>query len=1729
MSTIDKKGDLDASSAGTLEVGEKDTQHTLSAIISAVDALNIENGNLSISPADFNLPFMDTVFSRLLNVPSLTFTGAAKSTDDAGASITGTVDLFGYTKLSCSLNFSDDDDNVLAAVSATLAPDQTIAVPLLPWLNTQSPTIKASITENIDICNLGFDVDIVLENKDTIPVSINNQQADRWQLEIAKELDQSVTADDLVYLAGGETLDSFLPSELTSILQGIQLDNLDASFNTKDHILENFTSAITVTNGWPMVPGVVELKPGLGINLTIGTSINSSENSSETATETAETGSITTSISTAANVNATFSLGSVEVPISIGANINGSTNLWTFGIQPDQQVMLPSFSDLLALAGGNDFLNTLPAGLAQIPGINIDKFTVDVDVTNKQLTELDFTATTASSWPVISGYFEVNRISADFAITNLTTQAERQVIGDLYAQFNVGDVPLRCQLQNTPEDQDWSITAGLTPGSVLDLTQVATNLFEGLATLPDDLPKVTFNTLEVIVSPEKQTFNFAAASTDNWQLLPGFAIDGIGTSFDRTVKETTAEEGTAKKQTAELSGQISATTVVAGITLDLEAALNDAKTEGWNFKGTQQPDSKPISIGDLIQSLASIFGNVELPTILTGLTVESLAVSFNTTTKDFIFHCLVKDAAIPALSLAIDIAITHKNAEEYESKYSGTATYKSGSVDLSFELDFINTVAKDGNSAKTVAKYNADTPPTLQQFLTMLATDLGWDANLPKELNFDADLKSMTLEFDKSENKPTKIDGAGLFDLSFGSGEPWTFYTSYSNDTHFDGKDNRAIGSGKDPAYVFGAALSGILDLSKLPLVGQIPGISDFSIDKLGFYYTDAPFTEENNKLIFSVAELGTDTQLQPDAPAAFVSQPGFSLMSLFGNQSVPEDNQQPNATPLGTSTGTPAAGEAPSFSDNTNVPRKPISWLSLNKTIGPVSLDKVGLSFSLPSKGTTGELGILGLYLEGGFAVGGLALQLDGLGISFPLPAPGGKLQNPLDDVDFHLHGAAMQLQEPGLDIAGGFLSLSDDDINMIGDFSLKAGPYGLSAYGGFAGAISDPSLFAFVHLNAPLGGPPFFFVTGVSGGFGINRAFKLPTFAELPTYPLLPSAPAVPTADDLAGKSNEEKLQAMTAALVGLSEYIPVENGQYWFALGLDVTSFEMIEVSAIMSISFGNSLQFAVIGAAVMTLPVKEPKPIAYVQINFEVSYSSTDELLAVQGAITPSSFIFDGLAQLQGGFAFYTWLSGPHASDFVLTIGGYSSHYTPPKHYPMVPRVGLRANLGVVNIVGQSYFALVPNAMMAGMSVNVTAKLGPISAWFYAGTDFYLGWKPFSYSADVGITLGARFTLNLGFVKTKITVHVGVILSLWGPGFGGSAKVDLDIISFTIRFGDKRQPVPLVGWDDFKDFLPSVPVSQQQPEPKPLRTQSLMLAAIADPKAASSSTPEPSEKPLVNLYINTGLLKQFSDKDRIDDLDWLVDANQFEIRTESTAPCSALNYNHATLADDYNYLKPGDLGEQIRSTDHKDQQAPYYVYETPKGDTPWYENRYGTPPMGLTDIESSHNVTFYNYVNGNKGDAVEDVIVTLNTSNVAKSLWGNQPVSTKNAPATESTIANSLVGLAFSPMIWSPKRTTYIPYYYLVFDTNNLFLEPSVAPEITDTSFSDPKHIYQEMQDGSLFKSTQAARSGVVDLLTDLGFDELQLDNASELSTQDYVADPVLVYMSSTTETQLGQRQ
>jgi hypothetical protein len=209
------------------------------------------------------------------------------------------------------------------------------------------------------------------------------------------------------------------------------------------------------------------------------------------------------------------------------------------------------------------------------------------------------------------------------------------------------------------------------------------------------------------------------------------------------------------------------------------------------------------------------------------------------------------------------------------------------------------------------------------------------------------------------------------------------------------------------------------------------------------------------------------------------------------------------------------------------------------------------------------------------------------------------------------------------------------------------------------------------------------------------------------------------------------------------------------------------------------------------------------IAQVTMLLRARFSIDEGVISVEAQLAPDSYILSQACRLTGGFAVYFWFDGPHAGDFVITLGGYHPLFNKPAHYPTVPRLGFHWQVGsVLSLKGEMYFALCAHAIMAGGRLEASFRLGSLWANFIAEAHFLISWKPYYYD----ILIQVRIEAGLGWLGP---VGLGVKLHLWGPEFGGTATFRIIFIKVTIKFGDQssRLPTP-IDWSTFKtSFLPS----------------------------------------------------------------------------------------------------------------------------------------------------------------------------------------------------------------------------------------------------------------------------------------------------------------------------------
>ncbi|HEY4359259.1 MAG TPA: DUF6603 domain-containing protein [Acidobacteriaceae bacterium] len=427
---------------------------------------------------------------------------------------------------------------------------------------------------------------------------------------------------------------------------------------------------------------------------------------------------------------------------------------------------------------------------------------------------------------------------------------------------------------------------------------------------------------------------------------------------------------------------------------------------------------------------------------------------------------------------------------------------------------------------------------------------------------------------------------------------------------------------------------------------------------------------------------------------------------------------------------------------------------IPIQRTLGPldiaallVEFDKdsitigVDLGFSLgPIAVVVYELGIT-LYYSGATP----SLFLHGLGLSF-------------DGGGIKLSGMFVEITHPGL--PSDYLGTATVSIESL---------FELSAIGGYT-TTSDgsASLFIFASLVAPLGGPPWFFLTGIAGGFGFNR--------NLPSPELLGEHPFLKVMRGDIGFDPKDPEKSLTA----LAGAFTVQKGQYWIAAGIQFTCFAVINGKVIVAVSFGKEFSFNLLGLLSYGIA-----PIAYFELDFMMT-ADAEHFLLIAG-MSPNSYLIDpDIFSLQGQFCMGVWYSGDFAGDFVISVGGYHPFFKRPDHYPDLARVGVKAMIyDFIHVDVECFFALTPQALMAGASVSLYAKFAGIAAGLDVYVDVLIMWDPFFILARMGITVWFEF----------IGRHeIGVDLQIHTPPFGGTAKISLFIISFTISFGDDLNHPP-----------------------------------------------------------------------------------------------------------------------------------------------------------------------------------------------------------------------------------------------------------------------------------------------------------------------------------------------
>ena len=724
---------------------------------------------------------------------------------------------------------------------------------------------------------------------------------------------------------------------------------------------------------------------------------------------------------------------------------------------------LPNLGDIAQLVGGSDLQDKLPPELCSFGGLSITEVRTGITLDGPAIQYVLVSVRTTTPWIVVSKIFEIDSIFATWLIESPFDGEARSISCDLEGRLLIGDVGLDLYAHFP----GFQMRAALADGDTIKVGALLKHLNPN-SPLPED--SLIVSTLALVIDPTSKTYGVDARVDNLWSIPLGSARIDIASLALSLTK-------TADQLTGSFEGVIALQLPIDGaeniVVVTLTANLPSAPDGGWDFSGSTGKGQK-IPIGSLVKLLAGMCGDFALPAPVEKFTIENLKVSFNTKTGNFTFGCLGKLPLLegrPPIEAEVDIVI---DQEKSEKRFGGRLTiYPAQDQRLDFLLKF-------------------ESDPKAQTFLAAYFEEGG------RKISID-DLIAQVFNSPVTTGVELTLKDA-LF--------------AYRGDD-------------KGSRYVFGLDIGIDIGLSKLPLVGPaLPKDLQVGIENLQLLAATGPFTQPDvtalNKLVpANVAKFPAGQAGKADGAAlqqgvnlsATLKLGGTSklLMMPAAADRTASPNDTPSAPPV-TPTALPKT-EKPKAGGGIS------KWFDVQKNLGPLRLQRLGVSFKDQR---------LGFLFDAGVELLGVRLDLLGLSVNLPLNNP--------KDLRFDLEGLELSIKQKPLEITGALLKVSptDKDITLQydGRVLVSAQVFSLAALGSYAVIKGQPSLFIFAVLHKELGGPPFFFVTGLAFGFGVNRLLKLPTITEVHNFPLIKGA----TDPEYFGSAATPR-----TALEKLQEYIP------------------------------------------------------------------------------------------------------------------------------------------------------------------------------------------------------------------------------------------------------------------------------------------------------------------------------------------------------------------------------------------------------------------------------------------------------------------------------------------------------------------------------------------------------------------------------------------------------------
>lgn len=587
------------------------------------------------------------------------------------------------------------------------------------------------------------------------------------------------------------------------------------------------------------------------------------------------------------------------------------------------------------------------------------------------------------------------------------------------------------------------------------------------------------------------------------------------------------------------------------------------------------------------------------------------------------------------------------------------------------------------------------------------------------------------------------------------------------------------------PIRVFTLSVNHLPQVPKVPLIGQIPQ----PVDEIDLVWVNAGKSSEGIKRsdidVLNVGLQGSKTNLKYKEPVVKNASPSDIILAngchfIVSNEKKVIYDCVAQKT-KNTDTSSMSALQDPGSKASTTTP--------MIKKFGPLEVTGFRMKFEKSDKSE-----VLSIGLDATLVVGPLALTVEDLQLSFVLK----NLKDMKDVIAWpSIAGLSASFDRAPITLGAGFKRV--DSNSFEGAAALGFTPYLFQAAGFYgessAGGKPFKSFFIYFILNGPLATIGWAEISGVTGGFGYNVNLNFPTVENVLSFPML-NAP-------------KEQPSGAIGKLVKMNWFYP-RDGSFWVAAGLSVYAFQLLTINLVAAVQWNPQITIGLFGVATAMIPkgANENVVFAKIQLGIMASLDIKAGVLAVDGQLTPASFVLSRDCHLTGGFAMYSWFgtaNGDHKDDWVFTIGGYHQSFNKPPHYPNPPRLSISWQFDKsISITGEAYFAITPKACMGGGRLRASLSLSPLFAFFDASADFLINYKPFNFQADGDLSVGVKFTLDFWLATINIDIEIGAKLHLEGPPMSGYVHVDFWVFGFDVKFGskgEKEKPLDLEGFYAF----------------------------------------------------------------------------------------------------------------------------------------------------------------------------------------------------------------------------------------------------------------------------------------------------------------------------------------